>query len=137
MMKVAPEQTRNYLAEATRCYLLRLNRACIAMCRACLEDNLKAVLTEKMKDELREVVQENKRECRSGGEMFALIEVCVRHGVLLGHERDAHYVRDAGNRVLHLTDRSERTDELAGEVLRKTRTIIGLINGRGKVGLGE
>lgn len=119
----APDNTKEYIAEATRCYLLKLNRACISLCRACLEDTLKSVLTKSMENELKQEVQ------RNGSPMVSLIAVCTRHGVLKNHEDDAHYIREAGNQILHLNVKKETDADLAGDVLWKTRKIIGLIHG--------
>ena len=127
ILEKAPANTKEYIAEATRCYLLKLDRACISLCRACLEDTLKSVLTESMKTEWSDEIIKNKKLYRSPNPMHALIEVCARHGILKSHKKDAHDIRDAGNRILHLDTRKTTTDDLAGEVLTKTRKIIGLI----------
>jgi hypothetical protein len=99
------------------------------MCRACLEDSLKEVLTPVMRRDWRKRVDENKRQSGAPNQMHALIEVCVTHGVLQDCGPDAHYVRGAGNRVLHLKSEKPEID-LAGEVLKRTRRIIGLIHGQ-------
>jgi hypothetical protein len=60
--------------------------------------------------------------------MYALIEVCARHGILKDHKKDAHDIRDAGNDILHLKVGTTTADDLATEVLAKTRKIIALIH---------
>jgi hypothetical protein len=135
--KDAPEAVKNYIAEATRCYLLKLDRACVALCRACLEDTLRGVLDQKMQQEWKDEVAENRRQRGSPDQMHALSQVCPRNGKLKGYEKAAHDVREAGNRILHLKPRAGVQRDEAEEVLRKSRSIIGLIYGqaRGKGGV--
>src|SRR5205807_633617 len=97
----------DYLAEATKCYLLNLNRACIAMCRACLEDCLEKLLTPQMAQALRERIELNKKRIRREGPMQALIEICNRYAKFKGRVEDAHFVRKAGNKALHLAAESK------------------------------
>lgn len=132
LVENAPETTRAHIAEATRCYLLRLDRACIALCRACLEDTLKKTLTPAMERDWRNLMAENTRQFRRPNQMHALIEVCANHGILKTHKRSAHDVREAGNTVLHLAQPANKQKDFAGEVLKKTRTIVGLIYGASK-----
>ena len=126
ILESAPESTRNYLAEAIRCYLLKMDRACIALCRACVEDTLNHALTGQMQNEWRDEFNHRKK-----GSMEALIDVCVRHDVIGKHRQDAHYIREAGNRVLHLQvpESASANSDVAGHVLKKTCTLIGFIHG--------
>jgi len=124
----APDRTREYLAEATRCYLFKLDTACIAMCRACLEDTLNESLTDEMRDEWVKEIQAKKQKSHQPN-LYALIEVCAKHGILGGYKDDAHYVREAGNQILHSSNEAKPHKHSSGEVLSKTRTIIGLIYG--------
>lgn len=126
----APEPTKDYIAEATRCYLLRLDKACIALCRACLEETLKSVLTPEMKNAWREEINRNKSISQSPNPMKALIDVCDRYGILGKHVTDAHYIRDKGNKVLHMQPNLEGDDkDPAGKALQKTRSILRFIYG--------
>jgi len=124
ILESAPQSTRDYLAEATRCYLLKLDRACVALCRACLEETLKSVLTEVMQQQLRDEISLRKK-----GEMQALIDVCARAGLLGSHKKAAHDIREAGNQVLHLKQTAPDSG-MAASVLKKTRTVIGFLHGR-------
>jgi len=101
-----------------------MDRACVALCRACLEDTLRNSLTAEMQDEWHDEIARTKR-----GPLEALIEVCARCGPLGKHKKDAHYVRIEGNKVLHWSEESTKSQQLAREVLSKTRTIIGFIHG--------
>lgn len=123
----APANTKAYIAEATRCYLLNLNRACISLCRACLEDTLKSSLTRPMQTEWTSMVRNQKK-----GPLEALIDVCAQHGVLQDKASDAHAIRVAGNRILHLNFSNANDSDLPRQVLSKTRTIVGLIYGQQK-----
>jgi hypothetical protein len=107
---------------------LKLDRACISLCRACLEDTLKSILTNNMKAEWSDEIINNKQMHGSPNPMHALIEVCARHGILKNYKKDAHDIRDAGNRILHLNISKITTNDLAGEILAKTRKIIALIH---------
>ncbi len=129
ILDTSPVNTKEYIAEATRCYLLKLDRACISLCRACLEDTLKNNLTEKMKDEWNDEMSRNKNLYRNPHPMKALIDICARHGILKKAKDDAHDIREAGNRILHFDIKNKTDSGLAGEVLWKTRKIIGLIYG--------
>jgi hypothetical protein len=129
ILDAAPVNTKEYIAEATRCYLLKLDRACISLCRACLEDTLKNILTEEMKDEWNDEMSRNRQIYRNPHPMKALIEVCGRHDILKNHEGDAHDIREAGNRILHFDLKNKADADLASQVLWKTRKIIGLIYG--------
>jgi hypothetical protein len=130
LVERAPETVRAHIAEATRCYLLKLDRACIALCRACLEDTLRSILTPEMQQDWRRLMAENKRLSRNPNQMQALIEVCAKHGVLNKDlQRHAHDVREAGNRVLHLAQLRDEQEDLAGQILKKTRIILALIYG--------
>jgi len=129
----APAHTKEYIAEATRCYLLKLDRACIALCRACLEETLNSILTADMKHELHDTFEPNRRSRRSPNPLVSLIAVCARHGVLRdGAEDDAHYIRIKGNDILHLNLEGDPNAGIAGEVLWKTRKIMALIYGGSK-----
>jgi len=132
ILENAPERTLNFLAEATRCYLFKLDRACIALCRACLEDALNAILTPRLNDDWMREMEKNKRTCRNPQSMRALIEVCLRDGVLRDLKQDAHYVRKAANKILHmkLGPSEPQNEDVAGNVLNKTRMLIGSIHGR-------
>ena len=59
----------------------------------------------------------------------ALIEVCAKHGILGIRESDAHAVREAGNRVLHMTGQQDELVKLAYEVLKKTMALVSQIHG--------
>ncbi len=126
ILESAPENTRQLLAEATRCHLFKLDNACIALCRACVEDALNGALTPSMRDEWRQQVSLQK------GPMEALIDVCASHGVIGVHKRDAHKVRQAGNEVLHakVTDSTGGNTNVAADVLRITRILIDTIHGK-------
>jgi hypothetical protein len=124
----APEDTKAYIAEATRCYLLKLDRACISLCRACLEHTLKNILTEEMENEWQREIEWNKKTCKQPNAMHALIEVCARHGMLTDTKDDAHYIRLKGNEILHLRINLDANSNVAGEVLWKTRRILALIH---------
>lgn len=125
----APEATRAHIAEATRCYLLKLDRACIALCRSCLEDTLKRPLTQAMKNDWHKLIDDNRQRSGSPNQMHALIEVCAQHGVLKNLTNSAHDVREAGNAILHVARPANDQEDLAGKVLKKTRAIVALIYG--------
>jgi hypothetical protein len=120
----APAAMRGHLAEATRCFLLKLDRACVALCRACLEEALKSRLTGPMLEEWHREMARKRRTSGDRGPMCALITVCARHGLLKGREKDAHEIREAGNRVLHDTANID-----AYGVLSKTRKLIAILYG--------
>jgi hypothetical protein len=123
----APETVRSCLAEATRCYLLKMERACIALCRASLELTLKDHLTAQTRADWD--VEKAKR-----GEMNALIEVCARHKILdVTHVKDAHFIRERANEMLH-TGHAGGNLASAFEVLRRTRTIAGVLYGKATKG---
>jgi hypothetical protein len=125
IIDTAPPETRDYLAEATRCYLFKLDRACIALCRACLEDTLKSVLTTEMQNEWRQEMAVNKKNEGSPNPMLALIAVCARHGVLGKYKNDADYIRQKANAILHRTEAIK--GDIAAQVLHKTRSILGFV----------
>jgi hypothetical protein len=127
IMERAPEKTKEYIAEATRCCLLKMDLACIAICRACLEHALMGSLTNPMKEELEDKMQQNKRFRHPQNYLESLIEFCRDKGKLNGSFVDAEEVRDAGNRVLHMKGCGDLN---AWDVLRKTRKIIAIIYGR-------
>ena len=127
-MERAPKKTRDYIAEATRCCLLKLDLACIALCRACLEHGLSDILTDSMKDELKDKIENNRRFRQAPNALKALIEVCGNNGKLIGCQDDAEQVRNAGNDILHLHD-SSKWD--AWKILSSTRKIIGVIYSKG------
>jgi hypothetical protein len=129
LVESAPPAVRAHIAEATRCYLLKLERACIALCRACLETTLESVLTTTMRREWIDRIAENKRRNNTANPMQALIEVCAAHGVLKNLEADAHYIRKKGNDILHLNSSTDDKKDLAGEVLKKTRAVVAVIYG--------
>jgi hypothetical protein len=106
--KSPPEQLNAYLQEATKCFVLGLPQAAIALCRAALEQGL------------RESVR------RAGvspvGELSELIEIAVRSKVLRGASLQlANDVRLAGNRALHY---GSLTDKNASDVLLKVRLVL-------------
>jgi hypothetical protein len=127
IMEKAPEKTKEYIAEATRCCLLKMDLACIAICRACLEHGLRGGLTSSMKEELEDKIENKKRLRRPQNDLQSLIEVWADNGKLNGSFADAEVVRKAGNDVLHMKGCE---DFIAWDVLRKTRKIIGIIYGR-------
>ena len=131
ILGIAPDKTKDYLAEATRCHLLKLDRACVALCRACLEDALRSTLTEPMRTDWEEEIDKNRRNHADPSRFYALIVVCGRHGVLGDLEPEAHRVRKRANETLHPEDGKEiQTSDLAREVLHNTRRIIAWIHGQ-------
>jgi hypothetical protein len=127
IMEKAPEKIKEYIAEATRCCLLKMDLACIAICRACLEHGLEANLTPTMEEELQKQTETNRKTRQAESKLQALIQVYQNNGKLNGSFADAEKVRLAGNDVLHMKGCE---DFIAWDVLRKTRKIIGIIYGR-------
>lgn len=106
-----------YLGEATRCYLYRLHRACISLCRACLEESLMSRLGTAVWQ--KERIQERLRDPKKG-DLEILIDVAIRLGYLDGYSREAHKIRIRGNDVMH---RKTVKQEESWEILEKTRGI--------------
>ena len=127
VMEKAPETTKKYIAEATRCCLLKMDLACIAICRACLEHGLMGILTSSMKEELADKMGNRRGFRPPQNDLKSLIDVCESNGKLNGSFADAEEVRMAGNRVLHMKDCGDLN---AWDVLKKTRKIIGIIYAR-------
>src|SRR5688572_6986583 len=86
---VAPESVVSYLRESTQCWLYGLHGACIALCRACLEEALRYKLPPPSS-----VSRANRLE--------DLIDQAVKDRVLdTCLSKMAHDIRKLGNRVLH------------------------------------
>ena len=106
--KAPPEQLNVYLQEATKCFVLGLPQASIALCRAALEQG----------------IRESVREAGVSpvGELSELIEIAARSKVLKGASLQlANEVRLAGNRALHY---GSITDKNASDVLLKVRVVL-------------
>lgn len=114
--KVGPEVV-GLLREATRAYLLGLERSCVSICRALLEEALRGHV--KPAELLSEVWKSKK------GELECLINVSERTGALKPKlAKQAHATRKAGNRTLHAKQSSGRSNEDAWAVLLDTRAIV-------------
>ena len=116
-----PEKIIWYLGEATRCFLYGLQRACIALCRACLEEALKVrVMASK---EGTHSLRQYRQSHPGKGELECLMAVARAQGYL---EDDiwfdqADAIRKEGNRILHReTVREENSDH----TLRELRGVL-------------
>jgi hypothetical protein len=106
------------LQEATRAYLFGLVRACVAVCRALLEEALGELLTASEREQARGLAGK--------GELEAMIDVAREKGYLSETDsRKAHTVRKAGNRALHRA--AAPNDTAAWRVLEDTRAVLGVI----------
>jgi hypothetical protein len=91
----APSHTLDLLEEATRCFLFGLMRACVAACRAVVEDCLEAQVPE------HKVLEAAMRDARAG-QLERLIEAARACGVLRPDLCvKAHEIRRAANKALH------------------------------------
>jgi hypothetical protein len=114
--KVAPEVV-GLLREATRAYLLGLERSCVCICRALLEEALRG--------RVKQTELLNERSTSKRGELECFINVCERTGALDPRlAKQAHAIRKAGNLALHAKRPSGRSKEDAWAVLLDTRTIV-------------
>lgn len=112
--KAPPEQLNLYLQEASKCFVLGLPQASIALCRAALEQGIR--------ERLKEV------GVSPAGELSELIEMAARSKVLSGASLQlANEVRRAGNRALHY---GSSTDKNASDVLLKVRLVLVDLFGR-------
>ncbi len=92
MKGAAAEHLMALLHEANRCYLFGLHRACIASCRAVLEDSLSQ----------RVPPYEVAKEGAKGGPLMGLINAAVRIGVLrVDLAGKAHGIRIKADDALH------------------------------------
>lgn len=109
-----PDRVSHLLREATRAYLFKLNRSCVALCRALLE----SALSERVNSA--DVLQERMRTKR--GELECVISVATRTGMLKGKASSrAHVIRMAGNAALH---GDEPSDDTAWGILLDVRHIL-------------
>jgi len=106
--KTPPEQLNTYFQEATKCFVLGLPQASIALCRAALAQGIRE--------------SARKAGLNPVGELSELIEVAARSKVLKGSSLQlANEVRLAGNRALHY---GSSIDKNASEVLLKVRLVL-------------
>lgn len=116
---LAPEEATWYLREATRCYLLGLHGACIALCRVCLEVCLKVRIPP---SELARERRRKKPDGKGKGELEALIDAALRLGCVDDARAFcAHEVRNRGNDIMH--GRMLKEEE-SGEQLGWTRGLV-------------
>ena len=113
----------NLLGEATRCHLFGFNRACIALCRACMEKSLK--------DRVPPVeLLKEKWETR-GGDLECLVSAAFRLGLLDKPHYDlADQVRQRGNKMLHSKPQGKPekgADEDSWEILCKMRAVVSFL----------
>ena len=110
----APLRVVNLLGEATRCHLYGFHQACVAICRACLENSLKKRVS---KSELKHELQ-----TQGHGELKCLVSAAFRLGLLdSSHQAKANVVRERGNAVLH----SKRNPgEDSWDILQDTRRVV-------------
>ena len=103
------------LGEATRCHLYGFHRACVAICRACMERALKDTIPG---SQLRRAEWKPKE-----GELQRLMRVARTLDLLDdSHFEMADQVRKQGNSVLHRAPR--KLGEESWEILTKTRGVI-------------
>jgi len=116
-----PEKLIWYLGEATRCFLYGLHRACIALCRACLEEAL-SVKVKETKEGRVALSEYRKTHLKEGG-LECLISVATNMGYLEDDIwlKQAHKVRTRGNDILH---RETVKEENSNETLRALRGIL-------------
>jgi hypothetical protein len=95
----APKHTLDLLEEATRCFLFGLMRACVAACRAVVEDCLEAqVPTHK-------ILEAGMRDARAG-HLERLIDAAKACRVLRPELcLKAHEIRRAANKALHAPEK--------------------------------
>ena len=104
-----------FLGEATRCHLYGFHQACVAICRACLEQSLKDRVPR------RELRQEQRNMPRKG-ELECLISAALRLGFLDGSRHElADQIRKHGNNVLH---RALIRGEDSWDILQTTRDVV-------------
>ena len=112
----APARVSECLREATRCYYLRLNLGCMALCRVCLEASLKHYVSDR---EVCAAKQPNPKK----GDLQLRIQFAQRMGCLDScHASVAEEIRRRGNDVLHGTRALEENE--AFETLLKTRAVV-------------
>ena len=117
-----PPPVTRLLGEATRAYLFRLNRSCVALCRSLLE----AVLEDRLDGA--SVLEERLRTKR--GELECMINVGFKQALFTkGEMAQAHAVRKSGNSALHGDEPSD--DEAWGVLLDTRRLIERLATSRG------
>ncbi len=111
----APRPVVQLLGEATRCHLHGFHQACVAICRACLEQSLKERVPQ------HELLQERWNNPKSG-ELECLISGALRVGSLDGPRRQmADEIRKNGNVVLH---RMQEPGEDSWDILQHTRGVV-------------
>lgn len=111
----APDAALKALREATRCVLYGLDRAAVAVCRVCLEESLKPLVTLQQRFDER-------RTKPNIGELELLIKAVTRAGRLDAQAvHAAHAVRIAGNGVLHP---GESTDVDSWSIIMKLRLVL-------------
>ena len=115
-----PEKLIWYLGEATRCFLYGLHRACIALCRACLEEAL-SVKVKGTKEGMAALSEY--RHAHPKRELECLIAVAHNMGYLEDDFwlKEAHKIRMRGNDILH---RETVKEENSKETLLKLRGIL-------------
>ena len=116
-----PEKLIWYLGEATRCFLYGLHRACIALCRACLEQAL-SVKVKGTKEGAVALIEYRQTHPKEGG-LECLIAVSNNLGYL-GDDiwiNQADNIRERGNTILH---RETVKEENSNETLRDLRGIL-------------
>ena len=112
----AKPQTLDLLQEATRCFLFGLHRACVAICRAVLEDSLAQRVPETS------LMEEKMQSSKEDGELTILINAAVRARVLPPELSSmAHGIRQEANKALHKSDRKVKN---SWQIILDTRTIV-------------
>jgi len=116
-----PEKLIWYLGEATRCFLYGLHRACIALCRACLEEAL-SVKVKGTKEGTAALSEYRQTHPKEGG-LECLIAVSRNIGYLEDDIwiKQADNIRKRGNAILH---RETVKEENSNETLRDLRGIL-------------
>ena len=128
------------LGEATRCYLFGFNRACISLCRACLEKCLRDRVPPE--EQIQEQVERDSSglpkwkpdAARRMTDLDCLVSTAFRLGLLDGPHHDlADQVRRHGNKILHSKPQGKpEKGSLAGaegswEILCKTRSVVSFL----------
>jgi hypothetical protein len=99
----SPEEVVFYLREATRCFLYGLFEASVALCRACLEEALKAKLHATGQGIAALMKEPKKTDTgKARGELDRLISAAASVQILDGaFTLSARHIQNHGNTVMH------------------------------------
>jgi hypothetical protein len=120
----ATEEVVFYLRQATRCFMYGLYESSVALCRACLEEALKAKPYASGQG-IEALMKEPKKTegGRTRGELERLISAAAGVMILDGPSKMlAHRIRDHGNTVMH--DRPLLKESEAKQDLDDLRTVV-------------